>query len=527
MMWRVGNGANIAVWSDVWLKGQNGSYMLSSNITQQHDLKVADLIDYEAGAWNKEVIWSIFNEEEARVILAIPLSASLPSDIKSGYWLAKQGSQMPRTDPGSENKLWSKIWNLNGPPKLRHFSWQACKGSLPVMERLRHRHITMNAMCPICKEEEETIIHAIFECSNVGEIWQHRNLQETINEGPAGSFMERNKAVVGQPVQQKVMTAAGFKRLVEDYVSYAHKVFKQGGHSEIRMQTSWSVPPHGWVKVNTDAYVPNNGRVGLGVVIRDERGNVLVAGVRKIEPTEVEMAEAQAALYGVSLARRMGFNKVILEADALRVTMAVKSLAEGCSPIFLIYDDIHKICNSFDFFQCNHVKRSGNVVAHRIARWDTNGSDEFIKPQVYSFHGETRTLPVKDYSDPASDPNTARELVYRYLAYPEEVRNSDKKSKKLSDVIGDQKMVNADDNQELSFNTDISAFRTFEFDQQQQIQAQVSNELQPLDFGGAYDMNFVGPTCYNQGPGFADHMALQCLPMNAMMPDFSFPMFYQ
>ncbi|KAL2903192.1 Agamous-like MADS-box protein AGL3 [Bienertia sinuspersici] len=197
-----------------------------------------------------------------------------------------------------------------------------------------------------------------------------------------------------------------------------------------------------------------------------------------------------------------------------------------------------------------------------------NESKNKIKPQVYSFHGETRTLPVKDYSDPASDPNTARELVYRYLAYPEEVRNSDKKSKKLSDVIGDQKMVNADDNQELSFNTDISAFRvdqliellgyldykldlvrhkiaiikgftvttimmgdnvcnqTFEFDQQQQIQAQVSNELQPLDFGGAYDMNFVGPTCYNQGPGFADHMALQCLPMNAMIPDFSFPMFY-
>ncbi|KAL2892810.1 hypothetical protein RDABS01_008719 [Bienertia sinuspersici] len=223
--------------------------MLSSNITQQHDLRVADLIDYEAGAWNKEVIWSIFNEEEARAILAIPLSASHPSDslfwwpnkngeytVKSGYWLAKQGNQMPRIDLGSENILWSKIWNLNGPPKLRHFLWQACKGSLPVMERLRHRHITMNAMCPICKEEEETIIHAIFECSNVREIWQHRNLQETINEGPAGSFMERwkwlcegrnaddlrligalawgcwfcrNKAVVGQTVQQKVMTAAG------------------------------------------------------------------------------------------------------------------------------------------------------------------------------------------------------------------------------------------------------------------------------------------------------------------------------
>ncbi|KAL2923824.1 hypothetical protein RDABS01_015315 [Bienertia sinuspersici] len=174
------------------------------------------------------------------------------------------------------------------------------------------------------------------------------------------------------------MTAAGFIRLVEDYVSYAHKVFKLRGHSEIRTQTSWSVPPHGWVKVNTDAYVPNNGRVGLGVVIRDDRGKVLVAGVRKIEATDVELAEAQAALYGVSLARRMGFNKVMLETDAWGVAMAVKSVAEGCSPIFLIYDDIHKFCNSFDVFQCNHVKRSGNVVAHRIARWSTNESDEFV-----------------------------------------------------------------------------------------------------------------------------------------------------
>ncbi|KAL2926122.1 hypothetical protein RDABS01_001197 [Bienertia sinuspersici] len=156
---------------------------------KERELKKEQCKEPDHRAWNKEVIWSFFNEEEARAILAIPLSASLPSDslfwwpnkngeytVKSGYWLAKQGSQMPRSDPGSENKLWSKIWNLNGPPKLRHFLWQACKGSLPVMERLRHRHITMNAMCPICNEEEETIIHAIFECSNVREIWQHRNL---------------------------------------------------------------------------------------------------------------------------------------------------------------------------------------------------------------------------------------------------------------------------------------------------------------------------------------------------------------
>ncbi|KAL2926939.1 hypothetical protein RDABS01_033534 [Bienertia sinuspersici] len=247
------------------------------------------------------------------------------------------------------------------------------------MERLHHRKVSNDANCPICNGGEETIIHALFECPNVKGIWECSGYKDTIDASPSSSFKERwdwihgvpddekgirrvgalawgswlcrNKSVFDRPVQNNVITAAAFLNLVEDYVHCASKI-------------------------NTDAYVPNNGMIGLGAVIRDDKGMIIAAGVKKQEHTLVEVVEAHAAYYGITLARRLGFHKVWLECDAWKVATAVKSHAKGYSPIYLILNDICKDSSLFDIFHCSHVKRSGNVVAHLVARWETNGCDE-------------------------------------------------------------------------------------------------------------------------------------------------------
>ncbi|KAL2906077.1 Mitogen-activated protein kinase kinase 9 [Bienertia sinuspersici] len=113
-------------------------------------------------------------------------------------------------------------------------------------------------------------------------------------------------------------------------------------------------------------------------------------GVRNICQSYTKHAEAEAARFGVLLARRLGFSKIVLEIDALNVAQAIKTEATGSAPIFLIYEDIKLYKQMFEDFSCNHVKRSGNAIAHLIARWNCDDCNEYVR--VCSFPQSILTL---------------------------------------------------------------------------------------------------------------------------------------
>lgn len=116
----------------------------------------------------------------------------------------------------------------------------------------------------------------------------------------------------------------------------------------------------------------------------DGMGKVLVAAVKKVGANwSVEMAEAGAALYGVQLTRRLGYERVVLECDALNVVHAIKTKEEGVAPIFLFYEDIHGISAHFELFICIHVQRAGNTAAHLVARWEVDVGSERVCMDVF------------------------------------------------------------------------------------------------------------------------------------------------
>ncbi|KAK1384070.1 hypothetical protein POM88_021805 [Heracleum sosnowskyi] len=77
--------------------------------------------------------------------------------------------------------------------------------------------------------------------------------------------------------------------------------------------SSWQGPPVGSVKFNTDAHVPAGSNVGLGVVIGNEMGKLLVAAVKRCETTSPDIAEALAVRYGLQVARRLGYSSIWVE----------------------------------------------------------------------------------------------------------------------------------------------------------------------------------------------------------------------
>jgi hypothetical protein len=77
-LWRVGDGRSIKVWGDRWVPVPSTCRIQSPcNNLPEHAL-VADLIDNDIKGWKTKLINETFNEDEAKVILNIPLSPLLP-----------------------------------------------------------------------------------------------------------------------------------------------------------------------------------------------------------------------------------------------------------------------------------------------------------------------------------------------------------------------------------------------------------------------------------------------------------------
>lgn len=77
-------------------------------------------------------------------------------------------------DSSSENLMggiWSGIWKLNVPNKIKHFIWKALNRYLPTRDNLRKRGMEVIPICPWCEKEVESIDHVLFLCQRAASIW--------------------------------------------------------------------------------------------------------------------------------------------------------------------------------------------------------------------------------------------------------------------------------------------------------------------------------------------------------------------
>ncbi|CAO2837228.1 unnamed protein product [Amaranthus hypochondriacus] len=260
-------------------------------------------------------------------------------------------------------------------------------------------------MCERCNAGSESIIHALCDCSSTRVIWSQGNSRNTLDDAPRTSAAEflswvadhstpvdflsictslwaawlvRNKMLFSDEAVNPVVISSKMHKLVQDYNAYQTKT-QCPLFSNVLRFSSWHPPLDTWVKINFDAHVPSGNRRGLGIVARDKNGKLLVAGVRRVVAKwSVETSEAAAALFAVELMARLGYRLIHLEGDALPVVLTIDNRSDGYSPIHTIYDKLYSVISLFDGFVCSHVSRSGNTLAHAIARWDTGVASERI-----------------------------------------------------------------------------------------------------------------------------------------------------
>ena len=67
-------------------------------------------------------------------------------------------------------ELWSSIWSLKAPQKIKVFIWKAYHKGIPVRDRLKQRLLQLDDLCPCCSYQMETVSHCLINCPLSAEV---------------------------------------------------------------------------------------------------------------------------------------------------------------------------------------------------------------------------------------------------------------------------------------------------------------------------------------------------------------------
>ncbi|KAM6584602.1 hypothetical protein CsatB_011604 [Cannabis sativa] len=409
--WCVFDGEEINVLKEPWLPSEDDPYV-HSNHPSLGEAKVRNLMVMEGGSWDVDILNDLFIERDKKLILDIPLNISHGSDkltwsyessgiysVKSGYNLLQKIHGRWDGNEDDLTKFWTKFWKQKIPPKVKNLVWRAARECLPTLQQLKIKRVDVQTSCPVCHSEDESVIHALINCTKVKQVWDRVGIGTTTAAAEPENFLdwfvaaftaaEAEKKLL-LPVlcwaiwsarndvvwQKKSVTAASIVVLATGYLEQ----WKNAQNS--RIETSWSglkaddgaehwtVPSINHIKVNVDATLFDSGnKYGCGLVARDHHG-MLIEGKMKLFTGSVspEVAESIGIREALSWIKRHNWQHVTLETDCLTVVQAIRSEVKMISMFGQIIQECKNLLLELKTISMLFVKRSATMVAHNCAR---------------------------------------------------------------------------------------------------------------------------------------------------------------
>ncbi|XP_010666711.1 uncharacterized protein LOC104883845 [Beta vulgaris subsp. vulgaris] len=337
LMWRVGSGNDINIWSDPWVADERGRFIESEEAGSLN--RVAELINPDTMEWRSDLLNQYFTDRDRDCILAIPLSVGGGKDdlmwaysqdgsytVKTTYMLGKGGNLE------EFHEAWVRIWKLEISPKSRHFMWRLCTNSLPVRAALKARHLLEVAPCPWCPDKEETWFHALMGCERIRSLWSQCGCEALVQ----GS---EDKDV---------------KEMVRDWSQLESKLVQRG------CVLAWNI----WFERNK--FVFENTSTPLAIVAQLVFVNA--RSIIRMARWPPNIAEAKAIFLAISWAKKQSLKDIIVESDAQVIVSRLSRAAVYFSDLDGILGDALSLCSCFHSISFSHVKRSGNFVAHHLAK---------------------------------------------------------------------------------------------------------------------------------------------------------------
>ncbi|XP_024019889.1 uncharacterized protein LOC112091171 [Morus notabilis] len=248
-----------------------------------------------------------------------------------------------------------KLWACHSLRKVKIHMWRAFHRALAVKDNLRSRGISCPIVCPVCEEGTEDSTHALWLCAAARGVWISRSIWEVLcnfRGRPFDAFClfisqqvnnecfelfcmltwslsySRNQCIFNGKAYStmEIIERAGIGNVYSDY-NFCRKVDGSHGHGSPIVRHAWRPLEGDLVKINVDALVLSFvDYVRIGVVARDRAGIVLAAASTKfLGRFSPHMAECIAIREGTMLARNLGFEKWVVELDAINAVNVVHS----------------------------------------------------------------------------------------------------------------------------------------------------------------------------------------------------------
>ena len=249
-------------------------------------------------------------------------------------------------------------------------------------------------VCCHCKLKAEDGYHALWDCSELSAIWETDVMWLFCRSKKFSNFFELARFVLEndkQPEQFATITwTIWFRRnqlrtsnkpfplsqiipsarqLLQEF-NEVHPAAPAQNSTPQQSRPKWEPPPPSLLKINFDGVVFREiEEAGLGVVVRDSHCQVLASLAEKIKlPSCSDEVEALAAVRAITLAMDLNLPSFIVEGDSEVVISALRSEEDSFSSFgHLISSVKHYLvsCNCVSFM---HIRRSGNSVAHFLAK---------------------------------------------------------------------------------------------------------------------------------------------------------------
>ncbi|KAM6542760.1 hypothetical protein CsatB_007207 [Cannabis sativa] len=319
--------------------------------------------------------------------------------VKSAYKLLQKLKGGWHQEEDEQTKFWTKFWKLKIPPKVKNLVWRAGRECLPTLKQLRLRRVDVQTLCPICRDAEESIEHALLLCTRLKQACDRVGIGTAIAATGAGNFLgwciqffatadvDKKKllSVLYWAIwsarndfvwQQKSATASAILNTATGFLDQWSKAQNTlietswSGYTTNDGAEQWVVPSENKIKVNVDAALFNSSnKYGCGFVARDHHG-MLVQGKTLLftGSASPELAESIGIREALSWIKSHGWQHATLETDCLTVVQALRSSTDMISPFGQLILECKKLLSILKTVSVLFVKRSANMVAHNCAR---------------------------------------------------------------------------------------------------------------------------------------------------------------
>jgi len=170
--------------------------------------------------------------------------------------------------------------------------------------------------------------------------------------------------------RKKEGVGTALARLVDVWRRYDEAMKAQKIHCMRKTEgvQKWLPPSGDFLKANVDASTGKDSIRGVGVIVRNSKGETMVVAVKSFRADwDVDTIEAYGVYYGLKVCWEMGYRKVEMEMDSKIVADALNSrkILQNYTSCFI--HDAHTLGRLFEAVSFSHVKRSANMAAHKLA----------------------------------------------------------------------------------------------------------------------------------------------------------------